>query len=351
MAFVRFSTPPVAALVAALLLASPAAAQTTTAQKATAEAYFDDALRLMRAGSYNEACAKLEASQRLEPAVGTLLYLGECYEKRGRTASAWVTFRDAEALARATAQPQRAEMARVHAERLQAGLSRVTVEISAEARAIAGLQVRCGSVPIDPGLPGVAVPVDPGEVAIEASAPGYVPLSRSVIVAAGSKVSVSIPALTRKDVSAPAPVPDNGGPPPAALAQPPAPSIDAQPAPSAPSASPQGPSLAWPIALGAVGVVGLGVGSVFGLKAISNASDAKDLCPDGACTEQRGESLMDSARHQARISNVAFAVGAAGLVAGIVVYVVARPKHPEQALGIAPWLGPEQAGLALRGRL
>ncbi len=44
-------------------------------------------------------------------------------------------------------------MARVHAERLQAGLSRVTVEISNEARALSGLTVRCGSVPIDPALP------------------------------------------------------------------------------------------------------------------------------------------------------------------------------------------------------
>jgi serine/threonine-protein kinase len=360
MALGTFSTSTLGAVAVVLLLALPASAQTTTAQKVTAEAYFDDALRLMKSGAFNEACSKLEASQRLDPAVGTLLYLGECYEKRGRTASAWVTFRDAEALARATAQPQRAEMARVHAERLQAGLARVTVDVSDEARAIQGLQVRCGSVPIDPALAGAAVPVDPGEVVVEASAPGFATLSRTVTVAVGSKVNVSIPALTRQSGAAlpagsaavPVAATPTNPPTPAALA--PERSAESQGlqagAPVKQTVT-ERQSLVWPIALGAVGVVGLGVGAVLGSKAIGNASDAKELCPNGQCTEARGESLMDSARHQAQVSNVAFAVGAAGLAAGIIVYLLDRPKHSEPSVGISPWLDQGQAGLALRGRL
>jgi len=343
------------ALGAALLLAPPLFAQTSTAQKATAEAYFDDALRAMKTGQYAEACAKLEASQRLDPAVGTLLYLGECYEKRGRTASAWVTFRDAEALARSAGQPQRAEMARVHAERLQAGLSRITVEISPEARATAGLQIRCGSVPIDPSLPGAAVPVDPGEVIVEASAPGYAALSRSVTVAPGSKVSVTIPALTRLTT------PAAGAPPAEApTSSPPAPSPASAPSPgpTAPAAGPvqelpppETQSLVLPLTLGAIGLVGIGVGSVFGVKSIENAGDARDSCPGGACREERGETLMNRARTQANVSNVAFAVGAAGVAAGIIVYVLGRPKQAEAGLDIAPWVSQSQAGLSLEGRL
>jgi hypothetical protein len=356
MALGMFSTPTLTAVVVVLLLASPVSAQTTTAQKVTAEAYFDDALRLMKNGAFNEACSKLEASQRLDPAVGTLLYLGECYEKRGRTASAWVTFRDAEALARATAQPQRAELARVHAERLHAGLARVTVEISSEARAVPGLQVRCGSVPIDPALPGVAVPVDPGDVVVEASAPGFATFSRSVTVAAGSRVNVSLPALTRQSVAAP---PATSAAAPAATTPTPAASSPGQPvevhghqagAPVGQTAAAR-PSLVWPIALGTLGVVGLGVGAVFGAKAISNASDANELCPNGQCREERGKSLMDDAGRDAQISNVAFGVGAAGLAAGIIVYLLDRPKPTEQRVDISPWLGRGQAGLALRGRL
>jgi serine/threonine-protein kinase len=346
----------VAALAALLLLAQPGFAQSTAAQKATAEAFFDDGLRAMKSGNFNEACTKLEASQRLEPAVGTLLYLGECYEKRGRTASAWVTFREAEALARANGQAPRAEMARAHADKLQAGLSRVTVDISSEARALPGLQVRCGSVPIDPALPGVAVPVDPGELVVEASAPGYATFSRSLTVPAGGRLTVSVPPLVRQAA------PDS-----------PATSASAPPAPSAPSAatphkgsagtptagmSPDAEpgasharSLVWPLTLGAVGVVGLGVGSLFGANAVSNASDANELCPDGRCSEERGETLMDRARTQARISNVAFALGAAGVAAGVIVYVLDTPKNSQTKLGVSPWLGYGQAGVAVRGRL
>src|SRR6187200_393022 len=75
--------------------------QATAAEKATAEALFDEALRLMHAGSFAEACPKFEVSQRIEAAVGTMLYLAECYEKIGRTASSWATFREAASLAEA----------------------------------------------------------------------------------------------------------------------------------------------------------------------------------------------------------------------------------------------------------
>ncbi len=80
MALVRYPTP-YFAVVAALLLALPAAAQTSTAQKATAEAYFDDALRLMRSGSYSEACTKLEGEPAARPCGGYAPVLGRVLRK------------------------------------------------------------------------------------------------------------------------------------------------------------------------------------------------------------------------------------------------------------------------------
>ena len=61
-------------------------------EQAAAEALFQEARQLMKTGAYAEACPKLFDSNRLDTAVGTLLYLGECYEKSGKTASAWTTF-------------------------------------------------------------------------------------------------------------------------------------------------------------------------------------------------------------------------------------------------------------------
>jgi hypothetical protein len=332
----------------ALLRTLPASAQATTSEKVTAEALFDDALRLMRAGAFGEACSKLEASQRIDPAVGTLLYLAECYERIGRTAGAWVTFREAASLARVSDQPRRAATAQAHADRLQPALPRLIIELSKEALAIAGLRVRYGSVPLEPSLSGVAVPVDPGELVVEASAPGYAPFSRKLSLKPGERSTVSVPGLTPLGggaVPPPTPVADSSAPG-APLAR------EASPVSSqtAPAPVVERRLSALPIVLGSVGIVGLGVGSYFGLRAISKASDARDACPNGACREERGETQMDSARSSARISNIAYAVGAASLAVGIVLYVYS-PGAESSTLEISSRLGDGQAGLELRGAL
>jgi hypothetical protein len=63
-----------------LLQTLSAAGQTGASDKAAAEALFDQGVRLMKQNSFAEACPKLEESDRIDPAVGTLLYLGECYD-------------------------------------------------------------------------------------------------------------------------------------------------------------------------------------------------------------------------------------------------------------------------------
>ena len=81
-------------VVAALLLGATRARADATTE---ADALFDEGLKAMDAGDHAAACAKFGESQRLDPAAGTLLHLGNCYEKVGKTASAWATFLDAAA--------------------------------------------------------------------------------------------------------------------------------------------------------------------------------------------------------------------------------------------------------------
>ena len=69
-------------------VASPAFAQSGS-NKAAAEALFSEGRSLASAGKCDEAIPKFQASQKLDPGIGTLLNLADCYEKVGRTASAW----------------------------------------------------------------------------------------------------------------------------------------------------------------------------------------------------------------------------------------------------------------------
>src|SRR5689334_20626402 len=91
-------------LVLGLLWTSLAQAQTSAADKAAAEALFDEGVKLLQKGKYEEACKKLEASERVDSGIGTLLYLADCYEKLGKTASAWATFRAAASKAQSAGQ-------------------------------------------------------------------------------------------------------------------------------------------------------------------------------------------------------------------------------------------------------
>ena len=67
------------------------------AQNAAAEALFREGRTLIKQGNLKAGCDKLEASEKLESSVGTLLTLGDCREKLGKPASAWAAFRKAEA--------------------------------------------------------------------------------------------------------------------------------------------------------------------------------------------------------------------------------------------------------------
>jgi hypothetical protein len=80
------------------------------------------------------------------------------------------------------------------------------------------------------------------------------------------------------------------------------------------------------MALGAVGIAGIGLGSFFGLHAKSLHDDAETNHCDPLTCDEAGVSLTKDARTNATISTIAFSAGAAALVAGLVVYFVA-PKR------------------------
>ena len=122
----------VAGLAVFLLLAPPVFAQANASSQAAAEALFDEGVKQMKAGNFAEACSTLEESERVDPGVGTLLYLGECYDNLGRTASAWATFREAASLAASSGESAREKVAVEHAARLEPRLAYVKLSVGLE---------------------------------------------------------------------------------------------------------------------------------------------------------------------------------------------------------------------------
>jgi serine/threonine-protein kinase len=328
------------------LVAPSARGQSSPQNKVAAEALFDTAQRLIADGKFSEACPKLEQSQKLDPGIGTLLYLADCYERSGKLASAWATFRDGASQAEAAGQSERAGAGQARAQALEPRLSKLTVKVPAKMQGIDGIELRRDDSPLPKGIWSVPMPIDGGEHVISASAPGYQPWSTTVNVGAEKDDAVvSIPELV--PAAAEKPDPDTTPVVPAVAPVP-------APAPSPPPQRDRTPHSGTTqrtlgIVVSSVGLVGIGVGSYFGLRAISKNSDAKDVCDGTTCRSESGVTLTDEAKDAATVSNVAFSVGFAALVGGIVLYATA-PSEPVSAIHLSPTAGPRSAGLSLGGR-
>lgn len=99
--------------------------------------------------------------------------------------------------------------------------------------------------------------------------------------------------------------------------------------------------------LGAVGVVGLGIGAGFGWAAMSKAKTADDLCDGNACSSQQGVDATNAARHDATLSTIGFAAGGALLATGVALFILGGDQGTERG---AESRGSPHAGLDLQLR-
>jgi serine/threonine-protein kinase len=88
------------------------------------------------------------------------------------------------------------------------------------------------------------------------------------------------------------------------------------------------------IVVGAAGIVGIGVGSYFGIQASSKNSDSKDGCTNNVCSPEGFKSRQD-AQDAATVSTITFGVGAALLATGVVLYFVSPDASGDQALSLS----------------
>jgi hypothetical protein len=322
------------ALILGLLMAPGIVhAQVPTSDQITAEALFNRGLELMDGKQYADACPKFADSQKLAPTLNTLMNLANCYELNGQTASAWEAWKEATAVARDAKKTPYMQTSQQHATALEGKLVRLQLTVSTPAP---GMSVKRDGAVVTQSEWGLPVPVDPGKHTIEATAPDYKPWSQSVeVTAAGATTAVVIPALE----AAPPPPP------------PPAPPVSPPVAP-APVQGSWSVQKTLAIVAGAVGVVGLGVGTALVLVAKSKYDDSLNHCPKSRnLCDATGVSLRDDARSSGNVATVGFVVGAAGLLGGVVLWLTAPSavNAPGGGMARSIELAPTLGGAVLQG--
>jgi hypothetical protein len=299
-----------AALALASSIAPSARAQDeSAADTAAARELGKEGVTLADAGNCQDAVDKLARSEKMHHAVSILERLGECQVQLGKLVLGTETLR------------------RVVREQLPAGAPQVFVDaqeraqrVLTEARPkVARLKVAVAA-PADAQIwvtiDGVNEPtanlnsdrfVDPGDHVIEAGAPGYLKATGKVHVGDGGVDSVALTLeIDPNAPKSPAPSPTS------------APASPVTDSPSPPAERSRDRTLAY--IAGGIGIVGVGVGTAFGIGAINaksnldSACGANKVCP----TSEHGE--LDSGNRLGTISTVGFILGGVGLAAGAVLY-------------------------------
>jgi serine/threonine-protein kinase len=312
-------------------LLAPSARAQSAQDKAAADVLFKEGKRLMQEGKLAEACPKLAESNRLDMGIGTMLWLADCYDRQGKTGSAWGQFQEAAEIA-AKQKDGRERVARARATALEPKLTRLVILVPRESD-VPGLEVKRDGTALGKPLWGTAVPVDPGGHTVTASAAGFKTWESSVeATGEGKTVKVSVPKLD----------PDAGTPP---VEKPVA---DREPEPR----DRGGTQRVLGLGIAGLGVVGVGLGVVFGLSAKSKLDDsnADGHCkPDNHC-DATGYQARNDAKSAATLSTLLFAVGGVALAGGTVIYLTAPRGTPKSGgVRLAPTFGRTAAGLSIGG--
>lgn len=246
------------ALVPLALAASLGVSRVARAADPVAEAMFQEAAGLMGEGRLAEACPKLETSQKREARSGTLLLLASCHEQLGRSATAWVEYKDAIGLAKREGRQDNEDKATALAQALEPKLSRLRLD-APQAEPGVELALELDGAPVSLGS---LIPVDPGDHTLKISAPGR--KDRSITVSVGKEPetkTLAIPELEK------------------------APDVPAAPQASGPEhaqgARAAGGVPAWAWVTGGLGLASLGVAVGMRVDQSATSSSIDDLCGEG----------------------------------------------------------------------
>jgi hypothetical protein len=266
-------------------------------------------------GNCAGAVDKLARAEKLFHAPTTLGRLGECQVQLGKVVEGTENLGRAAREELAPNAPPVFVAARARARKALAAATPKLAHAKIVVKAPPGVtpSVAIDSVPLPAANVGEDRALDPGPHLVEATAPGYVTASAAINLREGGTEEVTL-TLTIDPNAAKSLAPVTTSPTTPDTTKP-------NPATPAAEGSPNR-TLAY-VVLG-VGVVGVGVGTVFGLTALSKKNDLAQACPNNACRTTQQDNL-DSAKSAGTISTIAFGAGAAALIVGGVLFFTASP--------------------------
>lgn len=291
---------------------------------AAADALFRSAREAFARGDYATACPRFAESQRLDPAVGTLLNLSACEEKLGKLTVSYAHL--VEAIEKLPPRDARLKAATERRDALKSKIPSVTVVAPEDPKAT----VLRDDVELRAGAFDVALPIDPGTYVFLVRADGREPSTETVTVREGETRTVTLhlgPPLASKAAPAKMTVAPAAGSPPAPMSRRRAFGIGA-------------------LAMGGAGVV---TGLVTGIMVGSAASTYDARCDATGC-DATGLDAASRGKTLEIVSPVAFAVGAVGIGLGTYLIVTSRREgRPASGIALAPELSPRATGLSLVG--
>lgn len=344
-----------------LAFARPAKSQ----DLAAAEALFKKGVADLDAGRFETACPALAESHRLDPRPGTLFAVADCRDKQGRIATALALYED---YLRAVDQMatslklrhhDRAKIAKSRKEAIGPEIPELTLKLPEGAPS--DVKVTRDGVVFSQATFGVALPIDPGEHVITVQTGSGAPREVRITLQKREKKTVvlELPATAPAPTATVAPKPVEAPPKPTTAAT-------STPAPTAPISTAQPASESTglggrkiaALAVGGVGLAGIGLGAAMGAIALEKKGVIDEHCPDRKCDAEGSKALKD-AQVPGLVSTIGFGVGAAGVAAAVVLWLTAPSgAAPEKKSGAARAtqllsgmeIGPQGAVVRVQGR-
>jgi hypothetical protein len=257
----------------------------------------------LNAGDFDTACGKFSESESLDPRVGTLINLAICEEGRHKVAAAHRYWQQATDFARATSDP-RTDYCTEQLTRMERRVPRLTIRL--QGAAPPDTQVARDGVELGTSGLGLPLPVEVGHHVVTARAAHHAPHSYDVELPEAESLEIQVaPGELLIEPSAPAP----------------------STAGAAEERSP-GPLRSVAYATAGLGIVALGVGTAFGLHAISSGNTASAHCDGDACDATGASARLDE-QSAGNAATWTLVTGAALLTTGVALRVLS-PSEGER---------------------